>query len=127
MCYYNLQGLPGGVPRAIWKWQGKISRHLFDTVPFLLRESEVAGGCTHCTFVLRYKVIDGQLYTDRKRRCLNIYKKFFTLTKALRSLHLRQPQLSRKHPAYLQEAHQYIIAGINALPEAAGKSWHGTP
>lgn len=60
--------LPGGIPRSIWKWQGTISRRLFDSVPFYLRESEAAGGCQHCTFVLRYKVINGQLYTDKKRR-----------------------------------------------------------
>jgi hypothetical protein len=65
---YCLQDLPGGVPRSIWKWQGSIQRRLFDSVPFYLRESEAAGGCQHCTFVLRYKVIDGQLYTDNKRR-----------------------------------------------------------
>jgi hypothetical protein len=63
-----LQDLPGGIPRSIWKWQGSIPRRLFDLVPFYLRESEAAGGCQHCTFVLRYKVIDGQLYTDKKRR-----------------------------------------------------------
>lgn len=63
-----LQDLPGGIPRSIWKWQGTISRRLFDSVPFYLRESEAAGGCQHCTFVLRYKVINGQLYTDKKRR-----------------------------------------------------------
>jgi hypothetical protein len=63
-----LQDLPGGIPRSVWKWQGTISRRLFDSVPFYLRESEAAGGCQHCTFVLRYKVINGQLYTDKKRR-----------------------------------------------------------
>ncbi|KAF6257123.1 hypothetical protein COO60DRAFT_33422 [Scenedesmus sp. NREL 46B-D3] len=60
--------LPGGIPRSVWQWQGGIPRRLFDLVPFYLRESEAAGGCQHCTFVLRYKVLNGQLYTDSKRR-----------------------------------------------------------
>ncbi|KAF8059989.1 hypothetical protein HT031_004927 [Scenedesmus sp. PABB004] len=62
------QDLPGGVPRALFRWRGRISRRLFDSVPFLLRESPAAGGCPHCTFVLRYKVLGGQLYADRARR-----------------------------------------------------------
>lgn len=65
---HHLQELPGGIPRSVWQWQGGIPRRLFDLVPFYLRESEAAGGCQHCTFVLRYKVLNGQLYTDSKRR-----------------------------------------------------------
>lgn len=70
------QPLPGNVPRAAWQWQsGTISRQLFDSVPFILRDKPVQDGghdvpCQHCTFVLRYKVIGGQLYTDSKRRCV---------------------------------------------------------
>lgn len=61
------------MPRAAWQWQGRISRQLFDSVPFLLRDKQLPAGtreppCQHCTFVLRYKVIGGQLYTDSSRR-----------------------------------------------------------
>jgi hypothetical protein len=68
LCRAVHQALAGNVPRAIWQWSGPISRKLFDSVPFILRESPVAEGCPHCTFVLRYKVLDGLLYTDRTRR-----------------------------------------------------------
>lgn len=63
-----MQALPGGLPRAVWKWHGRISRRLFESVPFILREADVAAGCVHCTFVLRYKVLGGRLYAERKRR-----------------------------------------------------------
>jgi len=57
--------LPGDTPRIAWRWSGRISRQLFDAVPFLLRERS---GCHHCTFVLRYKILDGRLYVDKTRR-----------------------------------------------------------
>lgn len=63
------QALPGNVPRAAWQWKGKISRQLFESVPFILRDKPVQGvTCQHCTYVLRYKVLGGQLYVDRSRR-----------------------------------------------------------
>lgn len=38
-------------------------------MPFILRDKEVQGvTCHHCTFVLRYKVMGGQLFTDSTRR-----------------------------------------------------------
>lgn len=70
MCFgAQLQALPGEVPRAAWQWKGQISRQLFESVPFILRDKDVQGvPCQHCTFVLRYKVLQGQLYTDSTRR-----------------------------------------------------------
>jgi hypothetical protein len=64
--------LPGGAPRAAWQWEGRISRALFDSVPFALRGHEMAaaagGRCEHCTYVLRYKLLGGRLYADMSRR-----------------------------------------------------------
>jgi formate hydrogenlyase subunit 6/NADH:ubiquinone oxidoreductase subunit I len=59
----------------VWQWQGRVSRQLFDSVPFLLRDKQLPPGssegpCQHCTYVLRYKVRGGQLYTDSSRRCV---------------------------------------------------------
>ncbi len=51
----------------MWQWEGTISRVLFESVPFLLRDHK---GCTHCTYVLRYKVLQGRLYALSKRRCV---------------------------------------------------------
>ncbi|KAI8476110.1 MAG: hypothetical protein J3K34DRAFT_516785 [Monoraphidium minutum] len=59
------QPFPGGAPRAAWRWRGRIGRDLFDSAPFVLRGR---GGCLHCTFVLRYKVLGGRLYVDAARR-----------------------------------------------------------
>lgn len=68
-CCCAAQALPGNVPRTAWQWSGQISRQLFDSVPFILRDKPVQGvPCQHCTFVLRYKVLEGQLYTDSSRR-----------------------------------------------------------
>lgn len=64
--------LPSGAPRTAWQWEGRISRALFDSVPFALRGHEMAaaagGRCEHCTYVLRYKLLGGRLYADSSRR-----------------------------------------------------------
>jgi hypothetical protein len=76
----TLQALPGNIPRAAWQWLGKISRQQFDSVPFILRDKAVQGEtCQHCTFVLRYKVLAGQLYTDTTRRWVDTHSAAHTV------------------------------------------------
>lgn len=61
------QPLPGDTPRVAWRWEGRIPRSLFESVPFILRDRH---GCHHCTYVLRYKVLGGRLFADAARRCV---------------------------------------------------------
>ena len=44
--------LPGGVPRAFYRWPGNVTREQYDAVPY----SQRGPLCGHCTNFVTYKV-----------------------------------------------------------------------
>lgn len=47
------RALPGGAHRTFFRWEGNISKELFDSVPAELTRGP---GCVHCSHAIKYQV-----------------------------------------------------------------------